>query len=310
MKPVVYVDILFLLNFVLNYLLLLTTQKICKNPAKAWQLSIGAAAGSIYAVLMFFPSLSIFYSIIAKLVFSALLVIISFRITKWREFMRLFIVFYLANFMFAGAAFALFYFTDIGSYIGAITSNGVFYFDIPIGTLLISSAIAYGGIHIGYRIYKKQLQKTGRLFDISITLGEKNVQMLALLDTGNSLADPISGTPVIVAEYDTLKTLLPQHVCDVFDKHETDYYTIISSLMSDTSEMRFHLIPFCSLGKDDGMILAFKPDSISIQKGQNHPGNVLVGIYNKHISKGQEYKALLHPQVTCEIDNIIMKVGT
>lgn len=296
MKPVVYVDVLFLLNFVINFLLLLTTKKVCKSAAKTWRLSLGALAGSIYAVLMFFPSLAIYYTLLAKLVFSAALIAISFPIKRWREFGRIILVFYAVNFSFAGAAFGLFYLTDFGSTIGAVMSNGIFYFDLPLGMLLITSLGAYLLIWVVQRIYAYKMSKAGTYYDIVIHYHGKQTLIHALLDTGNSLTDPLTGKPVIVAELNSLKVLFDDTVNDIFLKFQSDDMKLIPFMMEHMqAHDNFRLIPFSSLGKENGLLLAFVPDAVELVTEGKNITDVLIGVYTKNLSKTQDYKALLHP---------------
>ena len=48
---IVYIDSLFLLNFIIDYLLLLAVGKICALPRKRWRMLLGALWGAAYAVL-------------------------------------------------------------------------------------------------------------------------------------------------------------------------------------------------------------------------------------------------------------------
>ncbi len=295
MKPVVYIDVLFLINFVINYFLLLTTKKICKSTSKSWRVLVGALIGSLYAILMFFPPLAIYYTIFAKLLFSLILIAVSFRITKWREFLRTTVIFYIVNFMFAGAAFALFYFTDIGSHVGAMVSNGVFYFDLPLKTLFISTGVSYAVILIACKIYSAKMT-SGKVYDICICYREKSACVSALLDTGNSLSDPVSGKPVIVTEFDSVKALFPSEISSLFLKYRNDDSGLLNVVMSTYfKDTPFRLIPFCSLGNQHGMLLAFKADRVVLVQENQELNEVLIGVYNKKLSKSQEYKALLHP---------------
>ena len=55
MKPVVYVDVLFLVNFLVNFSLLYLTGKILRLKIKYLRVFGAAGAGALYAVLMFLP---------------------------------------------------------------------------------------------------------------------------------------------------------------------------------------------------------------------------------------------------------------
>ena len=54
---VVYIDLLFLLNLTANYLLLLGAGRMSGAVLRRWRIALGAAAGALYAVLVFLPGL-------------------------------------------------------------------------------------------------------------------------------------------------------------------------------------------------------------------------------------------------------------
>ena len=58
---------------------------------------------------------------------------------------------------------------------------------------------------------------------------------------------------------------------------------------------RLKVIPFSSIGKENGMLLGIKADKIEVEKQNevNVENKVIVGIYDKKISKKEEYKALV-----------------
>ncbi len=58
---------------------------------------------------------------------------------------------------------------------------------------------------------------------------------------------------------------------------------------------KFRLIPFSSLGKQNGMLLGFKPDFVEVEfDGINKSlRNIVIGIYDKNITKNQEYTGLV-----------------
>lgn len=297
--PVVYVDILFFINFMANYLLLWTTKKVCQIKTSFWRICLGSGIGALYAVFMFFPSLNLFYGFTSKLLFSIVLISVTFTAKTIKQFFRLILSFYLINFSFAGALFAAMYFTDVGVKLGAIVSNGVFYFNLPLATLLISSGIAYIIIMLGFKIAEKRGFMIKSRMGISIGLDGKSVDIYALVDTGNALSEPISQMPVVVAEMDCLKNILPDWLCSEFLNKSNDDVEILSRIIcSEQSEIKLRLIPFSSLGKENGMLVGFKPDFIKIKDEDKTFTDVIVGIYNKQLSKNNDYNALLHPQLT------------
>ena len=59
--------------------------------------------------------------------------------------------------------------------------------------------------------------------------------------------------------------------------------------------LRLKVIPFSSLGKQNGMLLGIKADKVIIKSDEEEKenDNVIIGIYNKFLTKRGEYRALL-----------------
>lgn len=293
LKPVVYVDVLFVVNALINYILLYVTSKLAKLPTTPLRLLLGALAGAVYAVCMFFPQIRAFYTVAAKFAVSLILVSITFRMRRLRTYIRVVCIFYLTSFVFGGVTLFLLFFTNAGLTSGTVLSNGIFYFNLPWKTLLLSTAIAYATISAVWRIYKKNRGTDYRR--IYIVLNDKSVSLNAMVDTGNQLCDPITQTPVLIAEYDSVKQLLPDTVCQALSRPDGSIETVADSIEQTPLCGRFRVIPFTSLGTQNGLLVGFKPDAVHI--GRHAVKNVIVGIYQQQLSNNHEYNALLSPDV-------------
>ena len=64
---VVYIDALFLLNLIVNYLLLLAAAKLAGEPLRRLRLAAGAALGGLYAAAIFFPGMGFLTHPLCKL---------------------------------------------------------------------------------------------------------------------------------------------------------------------------------------------------------------------------------------------------
>lgn len=124
--PVVYIDVLFLVNMMIDGMLLWCSTKIAGVRTRWWRIFIAAVIGGVYAVCVFFPKLSALYLLAAKVAVSVIMVCIVFWVKTWRELLRAITIFYLTSFIFGGGITGLIYFTGIGSRLGAIVSGGAF----------------------------------------------------------------------------------------------------------------------------------------------------------------------------------------
>ncbi len=298
MKPVVYVDVLFAVNFIINCLLLAVTARLGRLPLKRWRIILSAVMGALYAVLMFFPDMSFVYSTGAKLVFSCLTVAVAYNIHGVRLYFKALGLFYLATFCFGGGVFALCSFTGIGAATGALISNGVFYINLPWQVLFVTVGISYLVLRCVWASLRSRLSRENMFVGTSIYLEGKRVDVNALIDTGNALYDPLTDAPVMVAEYSKIKELLPEKTRRILEENDECPPELWCSATEETS-LKMRLIPFSSLGRERGMLPGFKPDKVAFYQNEQtvETDNIIVGIYSKQLTRDKSYSALLHPEV-------------
>ena len=127
-------------------------------------------------------------------------------------------------------------------------------------------------------------------------LNGTSVETVGLIDTGNMLKEPISNIPVIVVQKDILNGIIPNEILDNLEKiiggdmKESLYNQIDNNFMS-----KFRVIPFSSIGKQNGMLLGIKADKVIINFGENEKSyeKIVIGIDDKELSKRKNYFALL-----------------
>ena len=132
---------------------------------------------------------------------------------------------------------------------------------------------------------------------------KKQLCLDALVDTGNSLKDPITNAPVMITEYETIKLLLPDEVQNIFERRSENNLDAIAEIMSISKwAARFRIIPFKSLGRENGMLIGFRPDIITIFDSERRIQlkNIIIAIYRQNLSKDREYNALIHPEMLKE----------
>lgn len=300
MKPVIYIDVLFFVNLLINFVLLYTTAKIGRLACKRLRLSIASAVGALYAVCVFFPRLSFIYSIGAKLLSSMAIVAIAFNIKGIRLYMRSIGLFYLVTLCFGGGAFALFYFTDVGRAVGAVISNGVIYLNLPWQLLGISVLISYLVISKAWKALQSRISKDNMYISLSISFGGETLKTTAFVDTGNALCDPLSGAPVIVAEYNEFKGILPEEIKNIYENgYENNLEKLSEAMCESNLKLRVRLIPYNSLGNENGMLIGFRPDGAAVEENEEtrQINDVIVALYNKSLSKDKSFHALLHPEL-------------
>lgn len=239
---VIYIDSLFFLNLAIDYILLLTAAQVCGVRLRRWRYLAAAFIGAAYAVLIYLPRLGFLASPIMKLAAAWLMCLIAFGTE--RRMWRCTVIFLAVS-----AAF--------GGFIWALSLAGLHpAFDLR--TLLLSFALCYLLLRLVFR-GKLKLADTPRA-EVGLTLCGQTVKFLALVDTGNSLSDPISGGAVIV--------VCPHAILPLFRGHEqlleldaVEFISAASALPEFKGRLR--LIPYSSVG-GCGMLAAFRPERLTV----------------------------------------------
>lgn len=292
-------DVLFLENVVMNYLILLVTAKFSRNKTSSLRLLMGALVGACYVVLLILcPGIKFYYTAMGKIALSLIMIAVAFTPEKALSFFKTLVIFYISTFIFAGAAFALMYFNHTGGFV----RNGIVYvFWQSKWTVLLLSIVMVGIIvKIFWELVQYKFIKDRLLLPLRIAFESKIIAMAALVDTGNSLHDPLTNTPVVVAEFKAIKDILPDEIQRIFLESKENDLVSVTDIVSNSGWLsRFRLIPFTSIGKENGMLIGFKPDYIEIGEEQEKRGveNVIICIYNRSLSKNERYKALLSPEL-------------
>lgn len=297
----IYLDVLLLENIVINYIILAVTARFSKNRTSSLRLLLGAIIGASYVILVVLPEMKIFTTILAKILLSFLIIAVAFNIDKITSFVKTLILFYLTSFIFAGACFALFFLDSNAS----IVKNGVIVSPFSLMKTkwtLPFFGIAFAGIasRVLYEKIKNRHLKEKMLVQLMIYFDKKVIRLYALVDTGNALHDPLTNMPVVVVEFGALKTILPDEIRSIFEQSgENDLNGISVAISKSSWFTRFRMIPFTSLGKENGMLIGFKPDYIEIENDDEKKdvSDVVIGIYNSSLSKNEKYRALLSPEL-------------
>jgi stage II sporulation protein GA (sporulation sigma-E factor processing peptidase) len=298
----IYLDIVILENIVINYLILLVTSRFSKNKASSLRLFLGSLLGTVYLVLMILlPDMKVYTTVLSKVLLSIIMVAITFNFNRITVFLKTLALFYASTFLFAGAGFALMFFKrDWGIMRNGVVMTPMTLLDTTWTELLLAIGVTLIILRIVWDAIQSRAIKEKPLVQVSITFDERAIEVSALVDTGNSLHDPLSNMPVVVVEYTAIKALLPEEIRSIFE-HETenDLNTVTATISCSNWFSRFRLIPFTSLGKENGMLIGFRPDFIEIGEndGRKSVHDVIVGIYNKGLSRNQQYRALMNPEL-------------
>ena len=288
----IYLDIIFIENIIMNYSILYSTAILIREKPNNLRLILSSALGAIYAIIAYLSILKIYSSIILKILLSMIMIYIAFNSQGIRKMLKQLLFFYLTSFVFGGAAFFLIYIVkpqDI------IIKNGMLVGTYPIKIAFLGVILGFTIIVLAFKTIKLKYSRKSLLCNIEISLNQKIIETTAMIDTGNLLKDPISSIPVIVVEHSLLYDILPKHILNNLEEILGGDLKDIPDNIKEKYISKLKVIPFSSLGKQHGMLLGIKADSITI-KSEDETINreeIIVGIYDKSLTKQGEYRALI-----------------
>ena len=286
----IYLDVIFLENIVINYIMLYVTGIISKAQIKQKRLFLGALIGAIYSIIYYLFRLKIYSSFIIKIILSIVIIYVAFNSSNLKELLKKVLLFYLSSFVFGGAAIAIIYMVNSQN---ITIQNGVLVGSYTLRTILIGIVVAYFTIILAFKIIK--ISKKDLICEIEVTLNNKEIKTKALIDTGNLLKEPITNLPVIVMEHTLLYDILPKEILNNVEEILGGDFSKVPEDIKEEYSAKLKVIPFSSLGKQNGMLLGIKAENliINLKEETRKIDKVVIGIYNKSLTKNGEYKSLL-----------------
>lgn len=257
----VYADVLFFMNFFMNYLVISICGAFAAGKVKHIRKIIASVSGGIYGVCVFAGELDFLWSVIVNAGASACIVAVVFLPCRAREYFKYLGVFYLSSFLLAGGIYMILPYVG-----GGIVRNGVIYYNGM--KITVIATLLTAGVIQGIR-YIKSLSKK-REYTVKIRYKDKTARVNGILDTGNLLTDPETGKTVAVGDEEILKKLFSPE-CNIFNMSE----------WIDCRDIR--LVPYKTLD-NNGVMTGILIDEMEID-GETVT-DVIVAVSPKKISDG------------------------
>lgn len=283
----IYLDIVLLENILLNYIIILSTAIISKEKINFIRIILSSIIGGVFAIITYVAELLILEGMLVKIIISIIMVKIAFKGLKIKRFMKILVFFYLVSFTFGGIAFMLLFFINPKNII--INENrlvGIY----PLKITILAGGVGFIVISVVAQIIKTKMNKNNMIYDLEIFYEGKFKKIKTMLDTGNLLKEPISKADVIIVEKESLKEILNRELLE-------NVSSIIKGKWLEAENIhsyKLKIIPFSSLGNDNGLLIGFKPDYIKIYgESEIIRDDVLIGIYNGKLTRNNVYTSLI-----------------
>ena len=159
--------------------------------------------------------------------------------------------------------------------------------------ILIAAALSYGALSLALGRQFSKTQAEGGLCPLTLTKGEKTLRLLALIDTGNTLRDPLTGEGVVVLDCGRAGALVPE-LAGVPAQAFQRPVELLARFAGEEPDLR--LLPYQAVGVPCGLLLAVRVDEAA-WGGQRRP-RCLCALSPTPLSDGGGYHALVggeHP---------------
>ena len=173
--------------------------------------------------------------------------------------------------------------------------NGIIIGNYTLKTIFMGIILAFIIIVVSFKFIKTKISKNDLFCNITIKINKKSVKTKAMVDTGNLLKEPITNISVAVVEHKILYNVVPTEILENIENILGGDFSNISENVKNEYMSKLKVIPFSSLGRQNGMLLGLKADALEIEEsdGSKIVDRIIIGIYNKKLSKKGEYGALL-----------------
>lgn len=288
----IYIDIVLIENLIMNYIILFTTAVVLKIKVNHIRLILASLLGAGYSIIAYMGIIKVYSSIILKIILSALIIYISFNPQNIKKMCKDLLLFYLVSFVFGGAAFALIYIIKPQN---ILMKNGLFLGTYTLKTVMLGAVVAFCIIIGAFAIIKNKISKKDMFCEIEILINQKKIKTKAMIDTGNMLKEPITNVPVIVVEHILLYSCMPKEILNNLKEIMGGDFKNIPCDIQEKYISKLKLIPFSSLGKQNGMLIGIRPEYVKVITDEQEKinKNVIIGIYEKSLTKKGEYQALI-----------------
>lgn len=291
-----YIDSLFMVNFIMNYTILFLTGKLVNSrfgkSIRKKQYAIGSfIVTSTYLVIICVKMLRNNFNIFFAVLLISLGIYIVFKPTNFKMFLTYLLFTHLVAFTIGGISFGVFYYTKAGAYLGnmVVASSK----NMSLKLLIATTSCTYIIVKIVAKYIENLKLSKQKLINVEVTgLNGVTQEIVMLVDTGNTLLEPISKLPVIVIPYFKIEKLLDEEIYKLYEK-EKDIVTQVFNSNSDYIN-KLKIVPFKSVGKENGLLLGFETYICFEDNGLSITKKCIIGIINIEVSSW-EYSGIFNP---------------
>ena len=246
MKTTVYADVLFCVNFIVDYVMLLSVKRLTSLTVRRRRLVAGALVGGIGSFVVLLPPAPFAVSLMISISEAMLITAAAFLPMSVKGYLRTSLLLFAVSFTYCGMMSAI---LALASPKGLTVRNNCVYIGISPFALIALTLMCYLALRLFDRLRAKGVK--GSKCRVIVSNRGKTVEASGIADTGSTLREPFSGELVIVGSNRLFSDLsgfgsYPEGDCG--------------------THTNLRMVPYSSVG-GKGLLPAFRPEEVIIISG-------------------------------------------
>ena len=193
---VIYVDVLLIVNFLVDYFLIQTVEFITKSKTKVYRCIIGAFIGSLSSLYIFWGIDSVVFDLLLKIIFCCVCTIVVFGFKNIKSFLKYVTTIFIVTALYGGIMKAV---LNIFKPKGLYIKNSVVYLNIS-PLLLIGFTVVFYFVFLGFSLIFKSSSIKSERCDIELYANNNKTKFTAIIDSGNSINDVFGKSDIIIVD--------------------------------------------------------------------------------------------------------------
>ena len=283
---IIYIEQVLIDNFIINFFIILTLKTILKAKINKINMVLSSLLGSVVALLLPLFGFNLIINSLVKILLSLVMVIILKKFVKFKEYILYYLTFLFITFLYGGACLFILMYFDKNFKINNFTT-----YSLPLGVIVLIVFFIMIVIKNIFKNFYNRKKINNYVYKIVIENNAEKDELLGFLDSGNTLVDSLTGKPITVVNYSSLKNVLKDiSITDIILNKETKLNKFFKNV---------HIIETTSIGNNKNKILIIEVEKLEIylDNSVNIINNAIIGLTLKNFINDLGYSALLNSKL-------------
>ncbi len=280
---VIYIEQVLIDNFIINLFIIFSLRAILRAKFKKINIVLASLLGSVVALILPLFRFNLIINSLIKILLSLVMVIILKRFTKLKEYLLYYLTFLLLTFVFGGACLFI-----LMSFDKSFKINNYSTYSLPLGVIVVIIFFIFIIIKNIFKNFYSRKKINNFVYKVVVENNDEKDEILGFLDSGNTLVDKLTGKPITIVNFYSLKNVLKQiSITDIILNKETKINKYFNNV---------HIVETTSIGNNKNKILVLEVQKLEIylENKVNIIDNAIIGLTLKNFINDLGYNALLN----------------